>query len=140
MSEASRISKSDSDSVFAENVFRLFLESSNSKSGDSEIFSYLLDYLSNFEDDEENNNTLGENSSQSKSKNAENPQMGILFEDFSSYELDDFLYFYLEDNFENYSDLQKKSKNLFKRFLKFAVEKKLLTSEAKDEWEEILSS
>ena len=71
-------------------------------------------------------------------KNFENSQKGILFEDFSSYELDDFLYFYLEDNFENFSDLQKKSINLFRRFLKFAAAKKFIDSEEIHEWEEVL--
>ena len=69
----------------AEDAFRLFLDSQNSKESDLEIFNYLLEYLSNFEDEENPDKT-------------ETPQTntGILFEDISFYELDDFLNFYLE--------------------------------------------
>ncbi len=119
----------------AEEVFRLFLDSPNSKEGDSQIFYYVLDYLSNFKD-EDDSDTSGDSLSED-TVNQETGK-GVLLEDFSSYELDDFLYFYLEDNFENYADLQKQSVHLFRRFLKFATAKKFLGPEDREEWEEVL--
>lgn len=128
---------SNSSPVYAEEVFRLFLDSPFSKKGDPEIFSYVLDYLSNFDYEED---LTTDDLPSEKSTDATNLQKKSLFEDFSSYEVDDFIYFYLEDNFENFQELQKKSINLFKRFLKFAVQKKLLPAEDRDEWEEVLNS
>ena len=127
-----------SEKFGAEEVFRLFLDSPNSKDGDREIFSYLLDYLSNFEDDESLDDAL-DGAAEKPDKKESFVSKGILFEDFSSYELDDFLNFYLEDNFENFTDLQKRSIDLFKKFSKFALGKKILSPEENKEWGEVLN-
>jgi hypothetical protein len=89
------------------------------KEEESEIFGLLLQYLSHlFEED------------------SEEP---IFLEDVSAYEVDDFLNFFLEDNFpENFKDLQSKSKVVFQKFFKFLVKKKVLEKEDEKEWKEVL--
>ncbi|MCE9499949.1 MAG: hypothetical protein K8R21_05555 [Leptospira sp.] len=109
------------EGIKSETAFRLYLDSSDSQDSDREIFSLILNYLGHLSDEES-----GED---------------ILLEDFSMYEVDDFLNFYLPDNFESESEmLQKKSKDLLEKFLKFALKKKLMSSEQKEEWREILRS
>jgi hypothetical protein len=102
-----------------ETVFRLYLD--HTKKDDGEIIVLILNYLSHLFMDEE------DESSET-----------IQLEDFTHYEVDDFLNFYLEDNFENYEELQTKSKIVLRNFLKFLKEKKYFNKEEADEWTEIL--
>ncbi len=104
--------------VELESLVREYLDSEK-KEEESEVFGLLLQYLSHlFEED------------------TEEP---ILLEDLTAYEVDDFLHFFLEDNFpENYSELQKKSKIVFQKFFKFLSKKKVLEKEDEKEWKEVL--
>lgn len=109
------------DKLEVETIFRLYLDHSK-REEDREIIVLVLNYL-NFlfepEDDEED------------------PEK-ILLEDLSSYEVDDFINFYLEDNFDNFKELQKKSVSFFTNFLKFVREKKYMSKEEIEEWKEVL--
>ncbi len=64
----------------------------------------------------------------------------IFLEDLSSYEIDDYLQFFLPDQFEEgeVAALQKQSIGVFRKFLKFLSEKKLLEKEDEKEWKEVL--
>ncbi len=104
-----------------ETVFRLYLD--HTKKDDGEIIVLILNYLSHLFMDEEDESESSE---------------AIQLEDFTHYEVDDFLNFYLEDNFENYEELQAKSKVVLKNFLKFLKEKKYFNKEEAEEWTEIL--
>lgn len=102
-----------------ETIFRIYLD--HTKRDDGEIIVLILNYLSHlFQDDEEETSEP------------------ILLEDFTQYEVDDFLNFYLEDNFENFLELQAKSKIMLRTFLKFLKEKKYFNKEEVEEWTEIL--
>ena len=104
-----------------ETVFRLYLD--YTKRDDGEIIVLILNYLSHLFHDEEG------------TTESEEP---IYLEDFTHYEVDDFLNFYLEDNFDNYEELQTRSKIVLRSFLKFLKEKKYFNKEEADEWTEIL--
>ena len=103
-----------------ESVFRLYLDHTQ-RQEDGEIIVLILNYLSFLFQDEDD----------------ESPE-AILLEDFTQYEVDDFLHFYLEDNFDNFEELIQKSKVMLKNFLKFLKEKKYFNKEEVDEWTEIL--
>ncbi|MBP9888121.1 MAG: hypothetical protein KBF93_17610, partial [Leptospiraceae bacterium] len=77
-----------------EHVFRLYLDHTK-REEDGEIIVLILNYLSLLFEDEEEPKDSSE---------------VILLEDFTEYEVDDFLNFYLEDNFDNFEELQTKSK------------------------------
>jgi hypothetical protein len=63
----------------------------------------------------------------------------ILLEDLSAYEIDDYLQFFLQDNFqEEFLELQRKSILVLKNFRKFLSDKKLLEKEDEKEWKEVL--
>ncbi|HMV41607.1 MAG TPA: hypothetical protein PK079_01645 [Leptospiraceae bacterium] len=108
-----------SDKKDLESIFRLYLDAT--KRDDGEIIVLILNYLSHLFVDEEGENTEP-----------------ILLEDFTHYEVDDFLNFYLEDNFENFLELQAKSKIMLRNFLKFLKERKYFNKEEVEEWMEIL--
>lgn len=100
-----------------EPIVREYLDSTNQES-EARIFGLLFQYL----------DTLYEDS--------EDP---ILLEDFSAYEADDFLNFFLEDNFqEEFPDLRSESLKTFQNFLKFLSRKKLIPPEEMKEWKEVL--
>ena len=100
-----------------EPIVREYLDSTNQES-EARIFGLLFQYL----------DTLYEDS--------EDP---ILLEDFSAYEADDFLNFFLEDNFqEEFPDLRSESLKTFQNFLKFLSRKKLSPPEEMKEWKEVL--
>jgi len=105
-----------------EQVFRLYLDHTK-REEDGEIIVLILNYLSLLFEEEEESKDLSE---------------VILLEDFTEYEVDDFLNFYLEDNFDNFEELQNKSKVMLKNFLKFLKEKKYFNKEEAEEWTEIL--
>ena len=104
-----------------EYIFRLYLD--YTKREDGEIIVLILNYLSHLYQDEEESSSDNET---------------ILLEDFTHYEVDDFLNFYLEDNFENFEELQETTKKFLKNFLKFVKEKKYFNKEEIEEWTEIL--
>ena len=104
-----------------ETIFRFYLD--HTKRNDGEIIVLVLNYLSHLFQEEDESNESSEQ---------------ILLEDFTHYEVDDFLNFYLEDNFEDYEALQAKSKIMLKSFLKFLKEKKYFNKEEAEEWTEIL--
>lgn len=111
-----------SNKLELEHIFRLYLDHSK-REEEGEIIVLILNYLSFlFQDEDES----GE------------PSEPILLEDFTEYEVDDFLNFYLEDNFDNFEELQEKSKKMLKSFLKFLKEKKYFNKEEVEEWTEIL--
>lgn len=110
-----------SNKLDLETVFRQYLD--HTKSEDGEIIVLVLNYLSHLYQDEEESNSDNEI---------------ILLEDFTHYEVDDFLNFYLEDNFENFKELQEVTKKFLKKFLKFVKEKKYFNKEEIEEWTEIL--
>jgi len=63
----------------------------------------------------------------------------VLLEDFSAYEADDFLNFFLEDNFpEEYKNLKSESLSVLQNFIKYLSLKKLIPSEELREWKEVL--
>jgi len=89
------------------------------KEEESEVFGLLLHYLSHL---------FGED--------LEEP---IFIRDVSAYEVDDFLNFFLEDNFpENFKELHSKSRVVFQKFFKFLIKKKVLEKEDEKEWKEVL--
>jgi|GEM_PF-1904333 hypothetical protein len=110
-----------SNNLDLETVFRQYLD--HTKKDDGEIIVLILNYLSHLYQDEEESSSDNET---------------ILLEDFTHYEVDDFLNFYLEDNFENFEELQETTKRFLKNFLKFVKEKKYFNKEEIEEWTEIL--
>ncbi|MBK8394406.1 MAG: hypothetical protein IPL26_04060 [Leptospiraceae bacterium] len=109
-----------SNNLELESVFRLYLDHTK-RQEDGEIIVLVLNYLALLFQDEETESTEA-----------------VLLEDFTQYEVDDFLNFYLEDNFDNFEELQNKSKTMLKNFLKFLKEKKYFNKEEVEEWTEIL--
>lgn len=63
----------------------------------------------------------------------------IYLEDFTAFEGDDFLNFYLPDNFEGeeLKRLQKIAKKTLQEFIKYSSQKKFLSKEALEEWKEV---
>jgi hypothetical protein len=110
-----------SNKLDLETVCREYLD--HTKKEDGEIIVLILNYLSHLFQEDEEENSVNQN---------------ILLEDFTYYEVDDFLNFYLEDNFENFEELQTKAKKFLKSFLKFLKEKKYFNKEEVEEWTEIL--
>ena len=109
-----------SNNLELESVFRLYLDHTK-RQEDGEIIVLVLNYLALLFQDEETESTEA-----------------VLLEDFTQYEVDDFLNFYLEDNFDNFEELQNKSKTMLKNFLKLLKEKKYFNKEEVEEWTEIL--
>ncbi len=70
----------------------------------------------------------------------EDTQEEILLEDFTAYEGDDFIYFFLPDNYEGEElvNLQKIAIQTIKEFINYCKKKKLLNKEAVQEWKEVL--
>jgi hypothetical protein len=70
----------------------------------------------------------------------EDTQEEILLEDFTAYEGDDFIYFFLPDNYEGKElvNLQKVAIQTIKEFINYCKKKKLLNKEALQEWKEVL--
>ena len=100
-----------------EYVIRKYLEETQ-KNEQGEIFVLLLEYLTHlFEDTDE----------------------PILLEDLTQYEIDDFINFYLEDNFIEDKEIQNRTKQVLLQFLKFLKQKKYITIEEEKEWKEILN-
>ncbi|HNI99644.1 MAG TPA: hypothetical protein PL169_26520 [Leptospiraceae bacterium] len=100
-----------------EEAARMYLDFSK-KEKEGEIFAILLDYLDAVYDKEEE---------------------PILLEDLTLFEIDDFLNFFLEDNFEDEApELIKRSKSVLRSFEKFVKSKKLLSAEELEEWTEVL--
>lgn len=64
----------------------------------------------------------------------------ILFEDFTAYEGDDFIHFFLPDNFEGeeLDKLQKLAFHTLKDFINYCKKKKIIHKEALEEWKEVL--
>lgn len=86
---------------------------------EAEIFGLLTEYLQHlYEDSEE----------------------VILLEDFSVYEADDFINFYLQEFFEGEEllSLQKRSLAILNKFMKFLEKKKYIHKEAVEEWKEVM--
>jgi hypothetical protein len=104
-------------SLELEYVIRSYLEETQ-RNEQGEIFVLLLEYLTHlFEDTEE----------------------PILLEDLTQYEIDDFINFYLEDNFTEDKEIQNRAKKILLQFLKFLKQKKYITIEEEKEWKEILN-
>lgn len=63
----------------------------------------------------------------------------IYLEDFTAYEGDDFLNFYLPDNFEGeeLKELERLSKKTIQKFIQYCSKKNLLSKEALEEWKEV---
>lgn len=88
------------------------------KEEEGEIFAILLEYLDAVYDKEEE---------------------PILLEDLTLFEIDDFLNFFLEDNFEEEAPgLIKRAKTAIRSFEKFIRSKKMLSAEELEEWTEAL--
>jgi hypothetical protein len=105
------------DKKILETVFREYLDKTQ-KPEDGEVFVLLLNYLNHlFEDTEEE----------------------ILLEDLTSYEVDDFLNFYLGDQFPDDKNIIKRSTTVLKNFLKFLQSKKLMDKDEEREWKEVLT-
>jgi ClpP class serine protease len=69
----------------------------------------------------------------------EDSEEEVSLEDFSAYEADDFLNFFLEDKFpDEYKSLRKESMEVLKNFIKYLSEKKMIPSEELKEWKEVL--
>jgi hypothetical protein len=84
-----------------------------------EVLRLLLDYMNLlFEDSEE----------------------PVLLEDFTSYEGDDFMHFFLPDNYEGQElkTLQSLSIKVIKDFIQYCTKRKLVHKEALEEWKEVL--
>ncbi len=95
-------------------IIREYLDFSQ-KQEEGEFFVLLLNYLSHLvEEDEE-----------------------VTLDDFGSYEADDFLNFYLEDQFPDDKNVLKKSKAALKNLFKYMISKKLIDKEEEKEWKEI---
>jgi hypothetical protein len=97
-----------------EGIIRDYLDHSQ-KQEDGEFLVLLLNYLSHLvEEDEE-----------------------VTLDDFGSYEADDFLNFYLQDQFPDDKVVIQKSKSALKNLFKFMLTKKLIDKEEEKEWKEI---
>ncbi len=97
---------------------REYLDQSGDLS-EAEIFGLVNEYLQHlYEDSEEE----------------------ILLEDFSVYEADDFIHFYLTEFFEGseLETLQKRSTQVLNKFMKFLEKKKYIHKEAMEEWKEVM--
>jgi hypothetical protein len=64
----------------------------------------------------------------------------VLLEDFTAYEGDDFLNFFLPDNYEGEEllKLEKLALKTLKDFINYCKKKKLIHKEAIEEWKEVL--
>ncbi|MDX1959396.1 MAG: hypothetical protein SFU98_12535 [Leptospiraceae bacterium] len=104
------------EKISLESAIRSFLDFSKNEE-QSETFALLLEYMQLlFADSEEE----------------------ILLEDFTAYEADDFLNFFLEDNFpEEYEVIRKKSEKSLKDFFNYLKKKKLISKEEVEEWKEV---
>jgi hypothetical protein len=108
-----------SDILF--NVFQDFVSTSEYPDADEKMVSIVTEYIDHIYLDETEE---GEE---------------ILVEDLTHYEVDDFLNFYLEDNFDDTEFLKKQAKDFFSRFLSYCIKSKLLPKEARKDWTEVLS-
>ncbi|MCX8000646.1 MAG: hypothetical protein N3A69_17145 [Leptospiraceae bacterium] len=100
-----------------EDVIREYLNQTQDFS-QNEVLHILLDYMNLlFEDSEE----------------------PIYLEDFTAFEGDDFLNFYLPDNFDGkeLKRLQSQSQKTIQQFINYCKKKKFLTKEALEEWKEV---
>jgi hypothetical protein len=109
-------------SKYLSEIFDKFLSVSEYPEADAKILSILLEYLECIYSEE-----------------AEREKGEIFFKDLTHYEVDDFLNFYLDDNFDDADFLKKQGYSLFKRFLNFASKEKLISKEVKKDWTEVLS-
>ncbi|MCB1158541.1 MAG: hypothetical protein H7A25_18340 [Leptospiraceae bacterium] len=105
----------------ARNAFDAFLEISDIND-DDELIEVLLEYLEHLYLDE----------------TEEEPEE-ILLEDLTHFEVDDFINFYLIDNYTNHVFMRKKYLSFFKRFLGFASKKGLMEKDEINLWKEVLS-
>jgi hypothetical protein len=103
--------------ISLESAIREYLDFSK-KENEAEIFALLIEYMQHlFIDSEEE----------------------ILLEDFTAYEGDDFLNFFLEDNFpEEFESLKPKSEKLIRDFVSYLKKKKFIPKEEVEEWKEVL--
>ena len=100
-----------------DSIVREFLDLTK-REEDAQIFGLLFQYLGHLYEENED---------------------PILLEDLSAYEIDDYLQFFLQDNFpEEFLELQRKSIPVLKNFRKFLSDKKLLEKEDEKEWKEVL--
>lgn len=116
------MSPDDSQKTIFKNAVEEFLQFSEYSGSDSEVAEVLFEYMDHLYLDE----------------SVEEPE-DIYVEDLSFYEIDDFLNFYIPDNFEEPKFAQKKAKGFFKRFLKFCLEKRYIAEEDKSDWIKVLS-
>ena len=97
-------------------LLREYLDYSK-KEEEARDFGLLLEYLSHlYEDSEE----------------------PILLEDFSAYEADDFLQFFLEDKFPEDKKLKISCKHSIKNFFQYLLKKNMIHKEEISEWKEVL--
>lgn len=108
---------SQSNKVILEDVIREYATQKQDFQ-QNEILHILLEYMNLlFEDSEE----------------------PIYLEDFTAFEGDDFLNFYLPDNFdgEELKKIQKMAKKTIQEFIQYSSQKKFLSKESLEEWKEV---
>ncbi|MEM7181951.1 MAG: hypothetical protein AAF518_13625 [Spirochaetota bacterium] len=105
-----------SQKIKAEDAFRLYLQESQDHEA-AAIASIILEYLSFLYSAEEE---------------------PILLEDFSEYEVDDLLEFYLMDNYQDYEKIRGKMRVFLKGFVRFALAKSYLSKEEARDWKNVL--
>lgn len=104
------------EKIAIEQAFQIFLEQSG-RSEMNEASDIILEYLHILFSEEEE---------------------PILLEEFSEYEVDDLLYFYLQDRYTEAATYQKKIKSFLREFSKFALTKGYLAKEEADNWKKVL--
>ena len=105
-----------SEKIKAEDAFRLYLEESQDVEA-APIASIVIEYLSFLYASEDE---------------------PILLEDFSEYEVDDLLEFYLMDNYQDHEKIRSKMRVFLKGFLQFALAKSYLSKEEARDWKNVL--
>jgi hypothetical protein len=105
------------EKVVFDNVVRGYLDFSK-KEEEAEIFALLNQYLAHLSLDSEED---------------------ILLEDFTAFEADDFINFFLDDNFEidEATRLKTKSEIILKKFFNYILKNKYISKEEALEWKEV---